>query len=507
MNQLSAEALELRHQKERRGVALALIAAAQLMVMLDMTIVNVALPSIQHDLHFSVTNLTWVIDAYVLVFGGLLLLGGRSGDIFGRRRMFVIGIALFSLASLGGGLATSQGWLIAARAIQGAGAAIASPTALALIAVTFPEGAARNRAMTVYAGMTAAGGASGLILGGLLVETISWRWVFFVNVPIGALLLIAAPMVLPRIDGHGGRLDIPGAATVSGAMALLVYALVHAPSAGWTSPGTLWSFAGAAALLIAFIGIERATSAPLIPLGFLKHRNRAGGYAIILLIGGAMLALLFFLTQFLQDVLHYSSLRAGISYLPIPVMVASTSVVLSKKIRTLGIRRFLTVGPLLIALGLFWASYISATSSYWHVFGPLVVVGLGMGFSLMPLTLNAVSSVRNHEQGLASSLLNTSQQIGGSLGLAVLVTLSATAIKHSVQSAVSALHAGGATSTQISAAMHSVNLNATVHGYQVAMRSGATGAALAFLLALLVVRSPAGSGVEAATTAVPIVVE
>jgi EmrB/QacA subfamily drug resistance transporter len=486
--------LDERHEKERRGVALAVIAAAQLMVMLDMTIVNVALPSIQRELHFSVTNLTWVIDAYVLVFGGLLLLGGRTGDIFGRRRMFVVGIALFSLASLAGGLASSQGWLIAARAVQGAGAAIASPTALALVAITFPEGAARNRAMAVYAGMTAAGGATGLILGGALVEAASWRWVLFVNVPIGAALLIAAPMVLPKVDGHGGRMDIPGALTVSGAMALLVYGLVRAPTAGWTNSATILAFAFGAALLGAFLFIERSSAQPLIPLQFLQHRNRAGGYAVMLLIGGAMLALLFFLTQFLQDVLHYSSLRTGVSYLPIPIMVASTSVVLSKKIRKLGIRRFLTTGPLLIALGLFWASFINASSTYLHVLGPLATVGLGMGLSLMPLTLNAVSSVRNHEQGLASSLLNTSQQLGGSLGLAVLVTLSATAIRHHVQTVTAALRAAG--SNVSGAVLQRVSLGATVHGYQIAMRGGAVGAALAFLIALLVIRGPATSTVS-----------
>ena len=475
-----------RHERERRGVALMVIAAAQLMVMLDMTIVNVALPSIQRELGFSLTNLTWVIDAYVLVFGGLLLLGGRSGDIFGRRRMFVAGITIFSLASLAGGLATSQGWLIAARALQGAGAAIASPTALALVAVTFPEGAARNRAMAVYAGMTAAGGASGLILGGALVEALSWRWVFFVNVPIGLLVLLAAPMVLPKVDGHGGRLDVPGALTISGAMAALVYGLVRAPSDGWSSGSTLMAFAVAALLVIAFVVIERTSVQPLIPLGFLRHRNRAGGYAVMLLIGGAMLALLYFLTQFLQDVLHYSSLRAGVSYLPIPVMVATTSFVLSKKIRTLGIHRFLVAGPLLIAVGLLWASFINATSSYLHVLGPLATVGLGMGLSLMPLTLNAVSSVRNHEQGLASSLLNTSQQIGGSLGLAVLVTMSATAVKHSL---VHALAPFGEAVTPAMAAHAS--LEATVHGYQVAMRAGAAAGLLAFLVAAMVVRAPA----------------
>lgn len=463
--------------RERRGFALGVIAAAQLMVMLDLTIVNVALPSIQSSLHFSVTNLTWVIDAYVLVFGGLLLLGGRAGDIFGRRRMFFIGIALFALASLAGGLATSQLLLVSARAVQGIGAAIASPTALALIAVTFPEGSDRNRAMAVYAGMTAAGGALGLILGGALVQGASWRWVFFVNVPIAALVMLVTPFVLPKIDGHGGRLDVPGALSASGGVALLVYGLVHAPEAGWTSLGTVVSFVAALLVLVLFVLVERRSDQPLVPLGFLRHRNRVGGYAMMLLIGASMLSLLFFLTQFMQDVLHYSSLRTGISYLPVPVMVASTSLYLSRKIRIFGVRIFMTAGPLLIAAGVLWASFLTASSSYVHIFGPLVTFGLGMGLSLVPLTLNAVSSVQNHEQGLASSLLNTSQQIGGSLGLAVLVTVAATARRHVLDAA------HGTASNQ-------VQLQATVHGFQQALRVGALSAFLAFLIAVVVVRAP-----------------
>ena len=469
--------------RERRGFALAVIAAAQLMVMLDLTIVNVALPSIQGNLHFSTTNLTWVIDAYVLVFGGLLLLGGRAGDIFGRRRMFFVGIGLFALASLAGGLATSQLLLVIARAVQGIGAAIASPTALALIAVTFPEGPARNRAMAVYASMTAAGGATGLLLGGALVEAASWRWVFFVNVPIAMLVLAATPFVLPKIDGHGGRLDVPGAVTVSGAIAFLVYGLVRAPDAGWMAPATLASFAAGALLLVAFIVIERRSSQPLIPLGFLRHRNRMGGYVMMMLIGASMLSLLFFLTQFLQEVLHYSSLRAGVAYLPVPVMVASTSIFLSHRIRKYGVRIFITLGPLLVASGVFWASFLNASSSYVHVFGPLVVFGLGMGFSFVPLTLNAVSSVRNHEQGLASSLLNTSQQIGGSLGLAVLVTVAATVRSHQL---ALASKAHGSTATQVHA-----QVEAAVHGFQAALRVGALSSLLAFFIALLVIRTPA----------------
>ncbi len=472
-----------RATHERHGFALAVIAAAQLMVMLDLTIVNVALPSIQGNLHFSTTNLTWVIDAYVLVFGGLLLLGGRAGDIFGRRRMFFIGIGLFALASLAGGLANSQLLLVIARAVQGIGAAIASPTALALIAVTFAEGSERNRAMAVYASMTAAGGATGLLLGGALVEAASWRWVFFVNVPIAMLVMIATPFVLPKIDGHGGRLDVPGAVTVSGGIAFIVYGLVRAPDAGWLATSTLMSFGAGVLLLVAFIVIERRSAQPLIPLGFLRHRNRMGGYVMMMLIGASMLSLLFFLTQFLQEVLHYSSLRAGVSYLPVPVMVASTSLFLSRRIKRYGVRIFITLGPLLVAAGVFWASFLDASSSYVHVFGPLVVFGLGMGFSFVPLTLNAVSSVRNHEQGLASSLLNTSQQIGGSLGLAVLVTVAATARSRQLSLAVKLHGAGGVSAHD--------QVGAVVHGFQAALRVGALSSLIAFVIALFVIRAPA----------------
>ncbi len=482
---------------ERHRLALVVIAAAQLMVMLDMTIVNVALPTIQRDLHFSTTNLTWVIDAYVLVFGGLLLLGGRTGDIFGRRRMFSIGIALFAVASLLGGVATSQGWLIAARAVQGIGAAIASPTALALVATTFDEGAERHRAMAVYAAMTGAGGALGLVLGGLLVETASWRWVFFVNVPIGALLLLLAPIVLPKVDGHGGRLDVPGALAVSGGMAALVYGLIRAPGQGWTDRYTLGAFAIGVLLLLGFALIETRTREALIPPRFLRDRNRAGGFAIILLLGGAMLSLLYFLTQFLQEQLHYSSLVTGVAYLPIPFMVASSSLVVSKAIKHVGTRPFLVVGPLMASLGIFWASFLTGTSSYWHVFGPLVITGLGMGLTMVPVTVNAVSGVKNHEQGLASSLLNTAQQVGGSLGLAVLVTVSATAIKHSLQHGAAALHGVTTSPAALAAAQQ-----AAVHGYQSAVRVGSLGAFLAFVMAVLIVRpqtAPAASPEVVAT--------
>jgi len=464
---------QARRGRERRGLALAVIAVAQLMVMLDMTIVNVALPSIQRELHFSSPNLTWVVDAYVLVFGGFLLLGGRSGDLYGRKRMFLVGVALFTASSLAGGLATGQGWLIAARSVQGLGAAIAAPAALALVAAIFPEGPERARAMAVYAAMTGAGGALGLVLGGMLVEVSSWRWVLFVNVPIGIALLVAASIVLPRIEGQHGRLDVMGALTVSAGMSLLVFGLVRAPKQGWSDPVTLGAFVASLVMLVAFVVIERFTREPLIPLRFLADRNRSTGYVVILLVGAAMLSLLFFLTQFLQEVLGYSPLAAGVAYLPIPFMVATTSLLLSKLAKRMRLRIFLTAGPLLIAGGLLWASSLTAGSSYLHVFTALVLVGLGMGLSFVPLTLNAVSGVGSHQQGLASSLLNTGQQVGGALGLAVLVTVATTATHH----ALAAASPGPETVLQ-----------ASIHGFQAALRGGAAAAFIAAAIAAVMLR-------------------
>jgi len=475
----------------RHRLALVVIAAAQLMVMLDLTIVNIALPSVQHDLHFSTTNLTWVIDAYVLVFGGMLLLGGRTGDLFGRRRMFLAGIALFTAASFTGGFATTQAWLIAARCVQGIGAAIASPTALALVANTFDEGPERNRAMAVYAGMSGAGAALGLLLGGILVDVASWRWVLFVNVPIGLTVLALGPAVLPRTSGRKGKLDVPGAVTVSGGMALLVYGLVRAPATGWTATTTVASFVGAMILLALFVAIEARSARPLVPLPFLRNRNRGGGFAVMLLLGAAMLSLIYFLTQYLQEVLHYSPIDAGVAYLPIPVLVGGTGLVVSRLVKRFGTRPFLTAGPLAVAGGLYWVSFVTRSSTYADIVGPLVLVGLGMGLSFVPLTLNAVSSVARHESGLASALLNTSQQVGGSLGLAALVTVAATTTGDQLRRASAAVRTTSRSAGPVAAAaLHRLTIDATVHGYQMAFRTGALGAAVAFVLAVAVLRAP-----------------
>ncbi len=485
---MPAENNENTHNKK---LALVVIAAAQLMVMLDLTIVNIALPSIQRELAFSTTNLAWVIDAYVLTFGGLLLLGGRTGDLFGKKKMFVVGIALFTASSLLGGLATDQAWLLAARTIQGIGAAIASPTALSLIATTFDDGSQRHKAMAVYAGMSAAGGALGLILGGVLVDFFSWRWVLFVNVPIGAVLLLLSPKALRETSKSDNRLDLPGALSASVGMALLVYGLIRVPKSGWTNPTTLGVFLSALVVLVGFIFIEAKSDRPLMPLKFLANRNRSGGYLVMLLLGGAMLSLLFFLTQFLQDILHYSPIDAGFAYLPLPMMVASSSIVVSRQVRRFGSRPFLTFGPLVVALGLFWASFITTNSSYPSIFGPLVTVGLGMGLTFVTLTLNAVSAVSSNESGLASALLNTSQQVGGSLGLAALVTLMATSTTNYLKSAHVIINTASKTvPTQMATALanHAL-LVASVHGYQEAFKAGSVFAILAFVVAASVIRS------------------
>ncbi|HLI14737.1 MAG TPA: MFS transporter [Acidimicrobiales bacterium] len=463
----------------RQGLALVVLATAQLMVMLDLTIVNIALPALQRALAFSSTRLAWVVDGYVLAFGGFLLLGGRAGDLLGRRRVFMAGVALFAAASLAGGLATSQAWLVAARVAQGLGAAIASPTALSLIATTFEEGPRRHRAMAVYAAMSAAGGALGLLLGGMLVDIASWRWVLFVNVPIGAAVVASTPFLFAPARGRPGRLDVRGALTGSAGVALAVFGLVRAPEAGWTDPFTLGAFVLAGALIGAFVLAESRSPAPLVPLRFVADRHRAGTYAVMLLLGGAMLSLLYFLTQYLQDVLGYSPIAAGLAYVPLPLAVGSTGALVSRKVGRHGTRPFLVAGPAFVGTGLVLLSRLGIHSGYPAVLLPLVVVGVGMGLSFVPLTLRAVSGVAHGQAGLASALLSTSQQVGGSLGLAVLVTVAATVTRDRLGAGAAAMPAHGPSTSM---------LLARTSGYDAALLAGAAAAALAFLVALVAVR-------------------
>ncbi len=412
------------------NLALAIIAIAQLMVVLDTAIVNIALPSIQRALHFTPTGLEWVVNGYALAFGGLLLLGGRAGDLFGRRRVFVIGVLLFTLGSLAGGFATSATWLVVARVAQGVGGAIVAPTALSLVADTFPEGSSRNRAFGVYSAVSGAGGAVGLLLGGLITNSFSWRWVLFVNVPIGVLLAVAAPRVLAATTGRPGRLDLPGAASVSAGLAFLVYGLNRAATSGWTNALTVGPLAVAVSLLGAFIVIELRSKQPLMPLRIFASRNRSAAYAVRLAIGATLGGLLFFLTQFLQNILGYSPIKAGLAFLPITAGVVVGAQLASRLIGWIGPGVPMTIGGLFAGIGLLWLSRITEHAGYVAgVLGPVVVFAFGLGLIFVSTTIVAVSGVRPNESGLSSALLNVGQQIGSSLGLAVLGTMAATVTK------------------------------------------------------------------------------
>ncbi|MFI7406793.1 MFS transporter [Streptomyces sp. NPDC049541] len=426
------------------GIALAVIAACQLMVVLDATIVNIALPHIQDALKFSTTDLTWVVSAYTLTFGGLLLLGGRAGDILGRRRVFMTGIVLFTVASLLGGLAQEPWQLLAARVLQGMGGAIASPTALALITTTFPEGPERNRAFGVFAAVSAGGGAIGLLAGGMLTEWLNWRWVFFVNLPIGILITLLAPLYISESERHTGRFDIAGAVTSTAGMASLVYGFIRAADDGWRDGLAIGSFGAAVVLLVAFALIESRAKEPITPLRMFADRNRSGTYVIMLSLAAAMFGMFFYIVLFVQNVLGYSPIRAGLAFLPVTVVIALGAGLSQRFLPVLGPKPFMLTGSALAVIGLAWQTLISSGSSYaGGVLGPMLVFGFGMGLNFVTLTVTAVSGVAQHEAGAASGLLNATQQVGGSLGLSILTTVFGSASKDEAQKQLPKFLAGG----------------------------------------------------------------
>ncbi len=432
------------------GLALVVIATAQLMVVLDATIVNVALPDIQKALGFSGSGLEWVVNAYALTFGGLLLLGGRAGDLLGRRRVFIAGIILFSVASLLGGFATTQAWLLTARAVQGVGGAIVAPTALSLVTTTFPEGPPRNRAMGVYAAMSIAGAAVGLILGGVLTTYLSWRWVFFVNVPIGITVLLVAPRVLGESARRRGRFDLPGAITGTLGLAALVYGLTSAATtpngvSHWGDTKVVASLTAAVVLLVSFVLIEWRSKHALMPLRIFKNRNRSGAYLVMLCVGTAMFGMFFFLTVFVQTVWGYSALRTGIAYLPMVATIMVMAGVSAQLVPRIGARPLMLAGSAIGAGGMYWLSRINEHSTYVNgLLGPIIVTALGLGMLFMPVTLVALSKVEDKDAGLASSLLNTGQQVGGSIGLALLGTVAWTAVANSIHAQAAAAAAAAA---------------------------------------------------------------
>jgi EmrB/QacA subfamily drug resistance transporter len=456
---------------DRRWLALVLLAAAQFVVVLDASIVNVALPSIGESLSFSQDDLSWVVNAYTLTFGGFLLLGGRMADLLGRRRMFISGLVLFAGASLAGGLAQSDVWLIAARAVQGLGAALLSPAALSLVTTLFAEGAERNKAMGVWGAVAGSGGAAGVLLGGMLTEWAGWEWVLYVNVPIGVAAALLAPRLLPESRAEGHRhFDVAGAITVTLGLSLLVYSLVDANQAGWTSLQTLLLLGVSLALIAAFVVIERRNKAPLVPFpGIFRHRSITGINITALLIAMALFSMFFFISLYMQQVLGYDPLEAGVAYLPLAFGIIVSAGVASQLVTRFGVRPVLVAGLILTAVGLLWFSQISVGGSYvGDILFPSIISAFGLGFAFVPMTIAAVAGVEPHEAGLASGLINTSQQVGGALGLAVLAAI-ANSRRESLTEAGTALP------------------NALTEGFQVALTVGAGFAIVGAILALLLV--------------------
>jgi EmrB/QacA subfamily drug resistance transporter len=411
-----------------RGVILALVCAAQFMVILDFAVVNVALPSMQADLHVDQSDLQWVIITYGLTFGGFLLLGGRAGDLLGRQRLFIAGLVLFTGASLVNGFATSSEMLIVGRAVQGLGAALVSPAVLSIMVTTFAEGRERARALAVFAAIATGGGATGLILGGVLTDVLSWRWVFYINLPVGILAVLAALRWVPnsRAETRPETSDVAGAVTVTGGLLLLVYDIVKASQYGWTSGRTLGLAAGAIALLAAFVVIELRSRAPLVDLSIFRKRSLTVSNTAMMLFAAGLFGTFYFTTLYLQDIHGDSPLRTGVSLLPFPIMIAFASVLAQLLLRRLGVRPILFTGLAVAAAGLFWLSGLPASSSYLSdVFPAIAVMGFGIGFTFSPLILIATTGVADDEAGLASGLVNTSQQVGGALGLAILASLAA----------------------------------------------------------------------------------
>ncbi len=425
----------------RRRIILGLVLAAQLMVVLDATIVNIALPDISTALAFSPTGLSWVINAYTLVFGGLLLLGARAGDILGRRRVFLTGIAVFSVASLLGGFADTSGLLLAARALQGVGAALAAPSALALLMTMFPDAKERVRAIGYYTAVSIGGSAVGLIAGGVLTQWVSWRWVLFVNVPIGIAVIAVALRVLPETARSKGHFDLAGAITSTLGMTGLVYGFVRAASTSWTDPVTVAAFVIGVVLLASFVLIEKRAAMPIVPLRLFADRDRATSYVGRLLLVAGMMGMFFFLTQFLQDVLHYSAIVTGLAFLPLTVVLFGSSQ-FSARVLTgrVSVKVVMAVGLSFSTVGLLWMTQLNASSAYFDLLGPLVLFGLGNGLAFVPLTTTALRGVAPADAGAASGLVNVMQQVGGALGLAVLVNVFGSASRAAVSPAgVSAL--------------------------------------------------------------------
>jgi EmrB/QacA subfamily drug resistance transporter len=455
----------------RKWSALALLCTVQFMVVLDIAVVNVALPSIQTDLGFSQENLQWVISAYALLFGGFLLLGGRAADLLGRRRVFLVGIVVFTLASLASGFAWSEGALIGARALQGLGAAIISPAALSILTTTFAEGPERNTALGAWGAVGAFGAVAGVLLGGVLTDLLSWQWIFYVNAPVGIGAFILVPILLNESrDGNARSFDLPGAGLVTGGLVLLVYAITQANSYGWGSAETIAFFAVAAGMLVGFVGWEARSRDPLMPLSLFRLRTLVGANIAGLILGTVLFAMFLMLTLYMQQVLGYSPLRTGVSYLAVAGSAIVWSAVAAQLVTRVGVKPVLVTGMAFLTAGLAYFTQVSPGGSYVSDLLPgFLVIAVGMGFSFVPISIAALAGVHPSEAGLASGLINTSQQIGGALGIA-------------------ALSAVATSTTTDRLAAGSQRAIALTDGFQAAFIGGAGIAAIGVLVALFVVR-------------------
>jgi EmrB/QacA subfamily drug resistance transporter len=408
----------------RAGIALAVIVTCQLMVVLDNTVVNIAIAQIRSDLDFSPAGLSWVINAYTLTFGGLMLLGGRAGDIFGRRRMLIAGLAVFSVASLVGGLAISPAMLVAARAVQGAGAAMAAPSTLALIAATFEEGRPRNKALAIFSGVSAGAGSLGLILGGVLTSGASWRWVLFINVPIGLAVMVLAPRFVPEPPRREGRLDLTGGLLSTAGLASLIYGFILIGEGAASAAAVAGLFAAAVVLLAVFFVVEARSSSPLMPLHLVLHRTRGLVYLVMLSVSAVVFGMFFFISQYAQNDLHYSALRTGLAFLPLTIAIFGFSRIMPRVLARTGPRLPLLTGTALIAISLAWLSRISPADGYvGGLLGPFLLFGIGVGLSYVPMSATILRGVDRDDTGSASGMYQAMQQIGGAVGLAVLVSI------------------------------------------------------------------------------------
>jgi EmrB/QacA subfamily drug resistance transporter len=455
----------------RKWLALALLSVVQFMVVLDIAIVNVALPSIQVDLGFSESNLQWVISAYALVFGGFLLLGGRSADLLGRKRVFLVGLVVFTLASLFAGLAWSEASLISARAFQGLGAAIITPAALSILSTTFREGRERNIALGVWGAVGGFGAAAGVLLGGVLTDALSWEWIFFVNVPVGTIALLLAPFLLKESrDASVKTFDVPGAVLVTAGLSSLVYAITQAGEDGWLAGRTIGFFAVAVVLLAGFVGWELRHPEPLMRFGLLRTRTVAGANVAGLIMGTALFSMFLMLTLYMQQVLGYSAMKTGVAYLAVAGTAIVWSAVAAQLVTRVGVKPVLVAGMTFLTAGLVFFTQVSVDGSYLTDLLPgFLLIGVGIGFSYVPITIAALAGVQPAEAGLASGLINTSQQIGGALGIAALSTI-----------------ATSRTSDAVSAG--SAVPDALVHGFTGAFIAGAIIAGLGILASLTLIR-------------------